>query len=96
MSKIIRFEKVNQEKIRKQYELEGCADDLVELAEKLVRCDPSKKTSKKKEEVKAQFLKPEDYSDKKPQVQELADEDLDAAAGGILQPEYTIIKPQKD
>lgn len=94
MDKIIQFKKFNIEKIKKQYELEGCEDELVELAEKLVQCSPGLNTDKKKEALKAEYLRrAAEYKAVTRQLreitgrEELSDEELDAAAGGLLNPE---------
>ncbi len=99
MDKIIQFKKVYQEKIRRQYELEDCSDDLIELAEKLIQCNPGGLAGEKKESIKAQYLKKADQfrvDTQAPASQELSDEELDAAAGGLLKPEDTIKDPQKE
>lgn len=91
MSKIIQFKKINQEKIKKQFELEDCDEALLDLAEKLIHCNPSRDAAKKKDEIKAAYLKKaEEYRKNSKQPQELSDEDLDAAAGGILRLEDTM------
>lgn len=96
MDKIIQFKKVNQEKIKKQYELDDYSEDLVELAEKLIQCNPGRNAGKKKEAVKAGYLKKaEEYRNAFQQTRELSDEDLDAAAGGVSRPE-DVEDPFKD
>lgn len=94
MDKIIQFKKFNHEKLKRQYELEGCDDELVELAEKLVQCNPGRKPDKKKEDLKTEYLRrAAEYRAVIGQLQdtsgseELSDEELDAAAGGLLHPE---------
>jgi len=85
MSNVIDFKKVNREKIMKQYDLEGCEEDLVDLAAKLLNCDPSRYSAKKKEESKAGFIKKaEEQRGKNVKMVELSDKDLDSAAGGVL------------
>ncbi len=97
MSKIIKLKKVNQDKIKRQYELEDCGEELVELAEKLIQCNPSRNSTKKKDEIKDAYLKrAEEYRSDKKQAQELSDDELDSAAGGILRPEDNIKDPFKD
>lgn len=94
MDKIIQFKKLSYENIKKKYELEGCDDKLLELAEKLVQCNPAGRAYKKKEALKTEYLKRSaEYkaslhaSQGKPFCDALSDEDLDAAAGGLLHPE---------
>jgi hypothetical protein len=57
MDKIIQFKQFNLEKIKKKYELEGCDDELVELAEKLAQCNPAGRSGKKKEAIRAEHLR---------------------------------------
>lgn len=97
MSKIIEFKKISHEKIQKQYELEGCDEDLLDLVAKLTNCDPSRNSAKKKEESKAKFLnKVAMHQGKKRELVELSDEELDSAAGGLLNPEEIIKDPLKE
>jgi len=94
MDKIIQFKRFNLEKTKKKYELEGCDDELVELAEKLARYNPAGRADKKKESLKDEYLKrAAEYrasshgSQETSRYEELSIEDLDAAAGGLLHPE---------
>lgn len=99
MDKIIQLRKVSQEKIKKQYELEDCDEDLVALAEKFISCNPSVHADKKKEAVKAGYLKKaaENSAGKHGFVaQELSEDELDAAAGGLSHVEDTMKDPFKD
>jgi septin family protein len=94
MNKIIEFKKINNDKIIKEYELEDCDQELVELAEKLIRCNPSRIAGKKKETAKAEYLKKaREYGVGTSQPQELSEDDLDAAAGGLLHPEDIMKNP---
>ena len=94
MNKIIEFKKINNDKIVKEYELEDCDQELVALAEKLIRCNPSRNAGKKKEAAKAEYLKKaREYRSGASQTQELSEDDLDAAAGGLLHPEDMIKNP---
>lgn len=97
MSKIIEFKKINQDRLKKQYELEDCDDELIELAEKLIQCNPAKNAAKKKEEVRAAYLKKaREYRETDNSSRELSDDELDSAAGGLLTPAETIKDPLKD
>lgn len=94
MDKIIEFKRFNLEKFKRKYELEGCDDELAELAEKLAQCNPAERADKKKEALKAEYLKKAaEYRaslhapQETPRCNELSDEDLDAAAGGLMHPE---------
>ena len=90
MDKIIQFKQFNLEKIKKKYELEGCDDELVELAEKIAKCNPAGRVDKKKDALKSEYLKKAaDYrvslhSQETSSYNELSDDELDAAAGGLL------------
>lgn len=86
MDKIIQFKKVNREKIKTQYELDGCDDELVDLAEKLIRCNPAARADKKKDEVRAEYLKKAAQyraESRSALSQELSEDELDSAAGGL-------------
>ena len=97
MSKIIEFKKINQDRLKKQYELEGCDEELIELAEKLIQCNPAKNASKKKEEVRAAYLKKaREYREAGNSGRELSEDELDSAAGGLLTPMETIKNPLED
>ena len=94
MNKIIEFKKINTDKIVKEYELEDCDQELVELAEKLICCNPSRNAGKKKEAAKAEYLKKaQENRSGIHQPRELSEDDLDAAAGGLLHPEDFIKNP---
>lgn len=96
MNKIIEFKKISKDKIIEEYELEDCGEELVDLAEKLIRCNPSRNAGKKKEALKEELLKKaQEYKSGGRQPQELSEEDLDAAAGGLLHPEDFIKDPLK-
>lgn len=102
MDKIIQFKKFNNEKLKRKYELEGCDDELAELVEKLVQCNPGRNEDKKKEDLKAEYLRrAAEYRAVLRQLrdtsgsEELSDEELDTAAGGLLHPEE-IEDPFKD
>jgi hypothetical protein len=97
MSKIIEFKKINQDRLKRQYELEDCDEELIELAEKLIQCNPAKSAAKKKEEVKAEYLKKaREYRKTDDPPRELSDEELDAAAGGVIEITNDIKDPLKD
>lgn len=46
MRKILEFKKKDHTKIVEQYELEGCDEDLLDLVEKMVSCNPAGKRKK--------------------------------------------------
>lgn len=97
MDKIIQFQKINREKIIKQYELEDYDKELIDLAGKLIGCNPGRSADKKKEALKSEFLKKAaDYRSATQQFQELTDDELGAAAGGLLHPDEKIKDPLKD
>jgi len=90
---VLDFKTISNKKLQEQFELEGCDDELLELAAKLASCSPGSMNHKKKDLAKAELLnKFREQRGEKPGSTELSDDELDAAAGGIKLPEGPEIK----
>ncbi len=92
---VLDFKTMSNKKLQEQFELEGCAEELLDLVLKLSSCDPAGINTKKKETAKAELLaKIQSEQTETRGAFELSDEELDSAAGGIRLPENNNPKPK--
>lgn len=85
---VLDFNEMNYKRLKEQFELEGCDNETLELVAKLVSCSPGSMSLKKKEQLKAELLnRLRNHRDKNTVQEELSDDELDAAAGGIKAPD---------
>ena len=85
---VLDFKEISNRKLREQFELEGCDEELMDLVSKLANCSPGSMNVKKKDFFKSELLKKiKEERSKASACVELSDDDLDSAAGGIKLPE---------
>ena len=85
---VLDFKTISNKKLREQFELEDCDEELLDLVSKLVGCSPGS-MNKKKDIYKEELLK------KIKTGIELSDDELDSAAGGIRTQNGPPINPVK-
>lgn len=100
---VLDFKTMSNKKLREQFELEDCDEELLDLVSKLVGCSPGS-MNKKKDIFKEELLKKikeqrngvQPGSGAAPSGIELSDDELDSAAGGIRTqngPSQNLAKP---